>query len=159
MSEEPHRFVESIRLVSRLVENALSIEWILENVERFESRVTGLTFESPIFGPKRGGSQWQLVMNLREICSSSLSLQLKSSVHSRACVTYRYGIVNTEENFEYEDHGQLNFELDVPRPHPTILFNWNQLMEMKKKLFVNDQLRIECQITVLDYENVIVSKV
>ncbi|KAI9560704.1 hypothetical protein GHT06_011654 [Daphnia sinensis] len=156
MSEEPYRFVESVRMVSRLVEKSLSSEWILENVERFESRVKGLTFESPVFGLKRGGYQWQLVMNLRDVCSSSLSLQLISSVFNRACVAYRFGIVNVDGNFEYEDHGQMNFEVDVPRQSPTILFSWNKLMEMKQKLFVNDQLRIECQITVLDYENVVV---
>ncbi len=27
-------------------------------------------------------------------------------------------------------------------------------MEMKQKLFIKDQLRIECQIIMLDYENV-----
>lgn len=152
-----HRVDEKIRLVSRLVENVLSIEWILENLERYESRVGGLTFESPIFGPKQlAGFKWQLVMNLRDVCSSSLSLQLhKSSVVKQPRVGYRFGIVNTNGDLEFEEHGQMNFELDIPRQHPTILFNWSRLMEMKQKLFIKDQLRIECQIIMLDYENVV----
>ena len=155
MSEGSHQVVENIRLLTRLVETSLSIKWTVENVERFESRVAGLTFESPVFGPKRGGFKWQLVMNLRDACSSSLSLQLhKSSPVKRALVGYRFGIANTDGNLEFEDHGQMSFEIDSPRQHPTILFNWTQMKEMKQKLFIEDRLRIECQITTLDYENI-----
>lgn len=155
MSACSHRVVENIRFHSRLLESALSVDWTIENVERYESRVAGLTFESPVFGPKRGGFKWQLVMNPRDACSSSLSLQLhKSSPSKRASVDYRFGIVNTAGNFEFEDHGQMSLELDAPRQHPTILFSWSQIMEMKHKLFVNDCLRIQCQITTLDFETV-----
>jgi hypothetical protein len=156
MSEGSHRVEEKIRLVSRLVENVMSIEWILENLERYESRIGGLTFESPIFGPKKAaGFKWQLVMNLRDVCSSSLSLQLhRSSVVKQPRVDYRYGIVNTNGDLEFEDHGQMSFdELDMPRQHPIILFSWARLMELKQKIFIKDQLRIECQVTMLDYEN------
>lgn len=155
MSVGSHRVEEKIQLVSRLVENVLSIEWILENLERYDSRIKGLTFESAIFGCKQAGFKWQLVMNLRDVCSSSLSLQLhKSSVVKQPRVEYRFGIANTNGDLEFEDHGQMNFEQDLPRQHPTILFNWSRLMEMKQKLFIKDQLRIECQIIMLDYENV-----
>jgi hypothetical protein len=47
----------------------------------------------------------------------------------------------------------MNFRLDGPQQHPTILFSWARVMEMKQKLFIKDQLRIECQITMLDYED------
>jgi hypothetical protein len=55
MSVGSHRVEEKIQLVSRLVENVLSIEWILENLERYDSRIKGLTFESAIFGCKQAG--------------------------------------------------------------------------------------------------------
>lgn len=150
-----HRVAENIHFHSRLVESALSVEWKLENVVRFESKMAGLTFESPVFGPKNGGFKWQLVMNPRDACSSSLSLHLhKSSPSKRASVDYCFGFVNTEGHLEFEDRGQMNLELDAPRQHPTILFSWTQMLEMKHKLFVNDCLRIQCQITTLDFETV-----
>jgi hypothetical protein len=151
MSEGSHRVEEKIRLVSRLVENVLKVEWILENLERYESRIAGLTFESPVFS--QGGFKWQLVMNVRDACSSSLALQLQSATQRRPHVEYRYGIANTNGDLEFEDRGQMNFGLDGPQQRPTILFSWARVMEMKQKLFIKDQLRIECQITMLDYED------
>ena len=155
MSKGSHRVEERIRLVSRLVENVLKVEWILENLERYESRVAGLTFESPVFGPTQGAFKWQLVMSVRDACSSSLALQLHPSSLKRPRIEYRYGIANTNGDLEFENHGQMNFGLDAPQQHPSILFSWARLMEMKQNLFVKDQLRIECQITMLDCENVV----
>lgn len=154
MSEGFHRVVESIGLHSRLVESVLSVEWVIENVERYESRVAGLTLESPVFGSERGGFNWQLVMNPRNACSSSLVLQLhKSSPVKPASVDYRFGIVNMNGNLEFEDHGQINLEFIAPKQHPTILFNWAQVMDMKHKLFCGDRLRIRCTIETLNNEN------
>lgn len=153
LSNESRQEVNKIRLVSRLVETTFSVEWALENVERYQSRVIGLTLKSPVFQSTFGGCRWQLVMNPRDFCSSSLSLQLhKSSPTKRSSVDYHFGISNVDSQRELEDRGQMTFDLDeAVVHHPTILFNWKQLMEMKSKVFVNNCLMINCQIVVLDY--------
>lgn len=159
--DQSDRAVENIQLHSRLVENILSIEWIIENVECFESRLTGLTLESPVFSSKYGGHNWQLVMSVRSACSSSLSLQLhKSSTVKRACIAYHFGIADMVGNLEFEDQGHTNFESETSTPkYPTILFSWPQFLEVKDKLFHNGRLRILCHIDVLDCENLPLKKV
>ena len=142
---------EKIKIRSRLVENSLQIEWIIENVQLFQDRIGGLTVESPVFGSQRGGFKWQLLLNLRDSCSSSLCLLLhKSSSSCQASAIYRFGISNTDGILEYEEQASLVFDLDS---RATILFSWDQLMNKAHVMFVRDQLGIQCQFTTLDQED------
>lgn len=167
----PVRVVEKIQLRSRLTERILLIDWTVDEVmeclivfaqqQSGNGRLTmpGLSVRSPVFGSSRDGGRhkWQLTLNLNSVCSSSLSLKLAAGSET---VNARYiiGIADNEGRLEYERHGRMLFnaeDAEVPyeEQHPTVLFNWAQLIEKKAKLLNDDRLHIHCEITTVGQED------
>lgn len=137
------------------MENDLMVVWEVENVEHFGPHIVGSTIESPVFSGKRSESKWQLVLNIRDVCSSSLCLRVHpSSAVRQLHVRYHFGIVNNAGDLEYECTGESRcFPMQEPSKLPTLLFDWKQIMESKSKLFSDGKLRVRCSLYVLDYVN------
>lgn len=147
---------EMFRGSTTLFDSTLSIEWDIENTEHFATQVVGTTIESPIFCPKRSDLKWQLLLSIRDVCSSSLSLRVDSSCEVRQLyVRYHFGIVNVagtlERDFKGEAH--ISSKQESNQELPTMLFNWTQIIESKTKFFSDGRLRIRCDLCVLDYVN------
>lgn len=150
---------ENIRLHSRLMEKVISIEWIVENIEYFEPFVDSLSLKSSIFGPKEGGLQWQLVMDLQELPDpSTLSLHLHESSPSQcAWVHYRFGIVDATGKLQFEENGEMKVDTSQQdrQQCPTTNFRLDQIRE--KSFFVDDRLRVHCQISTISCQNIVVN--